>query len=113
MRIAPILAPWLLPLAIASAAPKVDFDREIRPILADKCFACHGPDENQRKAGLRLDTKDGGSRVLMGGDAAKSRLYQRISASNPAMRMPPRGADRTLTPEQIERIRQWIDEGAK
>ncbi len=95
------------------ATKPVDFDREIRPILADTCFACHGPDEKQRKAGLRLDVKDGGAGVLVGGDAAKSRLYQRISAANPAMRMPPRGADRTLTPEQIERIRQWIDQGAK
>ena len=108
---------WIITLALAAvawaASKPVDFDREIRPMLADNCFACHGPDEQQRKAKLRLDTKEEAYRVIASGDAAKSRLYQRISAVNPAMRMPPRGADRTLTPEQIERIRQWIDEGAK
>jgi mono/diheme cytochrome c family protein len=103
----------------ATTAAPVDFDREIRPILSDNCFACHGPDEKQRMAKLRLDTKDGvfadrgGYQVLTPGKAADSKLYQRISASDKAQRMPPPYADRTLNDKQIELIRRWIDEGAK
>ena len=101
------------------AAKPVDFDREIRPILADNCFACHGPDEKQRMAKLRLDTKDGmfadrgGYQILAPGKSGDSRLYQRISAADKAKRMPPLYADRTLNDKQIELIRRWIDEGAK
>ena len=103
----------------ATTAAPVDFDREIRPILSDNCFACHGPDEKQRMAKLRLDTKDGifadrgGYQVLTPGKAADSKLYERISASDKAQRMPPPYADRTLNDKQIELIRRWIDEGAK
>jgi mono/diheme cytochrome c family protein len=109
----------LLALRAAAALPAVDFDREIRPILSDNCFACHGPDEKQRMAKLRLDTKDGifadrgGYQVLTPGKAAQSKLYQRISAADKAKRMPPPYADRTLNDKQIELIRRWIDEGAK
>jgi hypothetical protein len=86
----------------------VDFDREIRPILSDNCFACHGPDDKQRMANLRLDTKDGLSAVVTSG-----KLYQRISAPEKAKRMPPPFADRTLNEKQVELIKRWIDEGAK
>jgi hypothetical protein len=112
----------LRPIAAApgeAAARPVDFDREIRPILADTCFACHGPDEKQRMANLRLDTKDGvfadrgGYQVLSPGKAAESRLYQRISAVDKAKRMPPPYAERTLNDKQVDLIRRWIDEGAK
>jgi len=102
-----------------SAAKPVDFDREIRPILSDTCFACHGPDEKQRMAKLRLDTKDGvfadrgGYQVIVPGKAAESKIYQRISAADKAKRMPPPYAERTLTDKQVELIRRWIDEGAK
>ena len=102
-----------------AAAKPVDFDREIRPILADNCFACHGPDEKQRMAKLRLDTKDGmfadrgGYQILAPGNAAGSKLYQRISAADKAKRMPPPYAERTLNEKQIDLIRRWIDEGAK
>ena len=115
----------VLVLRTAAAAPAepavkpVDFDREIRPILSDNCFACHGPDDKQRMAKLRLDTKDGifadrgGYQVLTPGKAADSKLYQRISAPDKAKRMPPPYADRTLNDKQIELIRRWVDEGAK
>ncbi|PYV91777.1 MAG: hypothetical protein DMG05_06445 [Acidobacteria bacterium] len=106
--------------APAESAPKgVDFDREIRPILSDNCFACHGPDEKQRTAGLRLDTKEGafadrgGYQVIVPGKASESKLYQKISAKDDAVRMPPPGFERNLTAKQIELIRQWIDQGAK
>ena len=110
----------LAALVPAGAAPRpVDFDREIRPILSDNCFTCHGPDEKQRMVKLRLDTKEGafadrgGYRVIVPGDAAGSRLYQRISAPDKAQRMPPPMANRTLTAAQVDLIRRWIAEGAK
>src|ERR1700676_2638585 len=70
-------------------AKVVDFDREIRPILSDRCFACHGPDQKQKMANLRLDIKEGGAystrsghQLVAPGDSANSRLYQRIAASS-------------------------------
>ena len=102
----------LLLLPLASAAPKIDFDREVRPIFSDKCFACHGPDEKQRQAGLRFDTKEGGSRVIIPGDSGNSRLLQRISATNKANRMPPPASGLSLSDSQIDLIRRWIDQGA-
>ncbi|HXJ92538.1 MAG TPA: DUF1553 domain-containing protein [Terriglobia bacterium] len=103
----------------AQPAHKVDFDREIRPILADNCFACHGPDEKQRMANLRLDETEGlfvdrgGYKIIVPGNSAQSKLYQKISASDAAVRMPPPYATRRPTPQQIETIKEWIDQGAK
>ncbi|MEX2303441.1 MAG: DUF1549 domain-containing protein [Bryobacterales bacterium] len=96
----------------------VDFDGEVRPILSDSCFTCHGPDDNQRQGNLRLDTRDGffadrgGYQVVVPGDAANSRLYQRIGHEQEIARMPPPGSERTLTPQQVETMRKWIDQGA-
>lgn len=94
----------------------VDFNRDIRPILSDTCFACHGPDASQRKAGLRFDNKEGTfakTGVVVPGDSLNSRLVKRITASEPELRMPPAGSGRALTAKQIELLRRWIDEGAK
>src|SRR5437899_2077767 len=106
-------------LAAEQAATKpVDFNRDVRPILSDNCFACHGPDEKQRQGNLRLDTKDAafasraGYQIIVAGDASKSRLFQRISAADKATRMPPPWSGKTLTDQQIELIRRWIDERA-
>src|SRR5216110_3811992 len=72
-----------------AAAPKggtIDFNRDIRTILSDNCFACHGPDENQRKAKLRFDTKEGAFAkpgVIVAGKSAESRLIKRISSKDP------------------------------
>jgi hypothetical protein len=66
-----------------TATPSVNFDRQIRSIFSDRCFACHGPDEKQRMAKLRLDTKDGGAferQLIVPGDSKKSALFQRISS---------------------------------
>ncbi len=99
--------------------PRVDFDRDIRPILSDNCFACHGPDEKQRMVDLRLDTKDGafadrgGYQVIVSGKASASRLYQKISAKSEEERMPPSDSGRKLTAKQIELIGSWIDQGAR
>ncbi len=100
----------------------VNFDREIRPILSDKCFSCHGPDAESRMAGMRLDVKDApespftprkGYRIIAPGDSAQSRLYQKISSTDDSVRMPPPYSNRTLTQAQIQLIKRWIDEGAK
>ncbi len=101
---------------LPGATPAVDFDRQIRPILSDNCFACHGPDEKQRMAGLHFDTKDGAfgkPGVIVPGDSAHSKMYLKISNPNVAMRMPPAYSGRKLTPVQIETIKNWIDSGAK
>jgi hypothetical protein len=105
--------------ALAAEPGAVDFDREIRPILSDNCFACHGPDQKQRMANLRLDIKGGifaergGHPVIVPGNAAGSRLYQRISAKEKARRMPPPYSERSLTEQQVELIKKWIDQGAR
>src|SRR6185503_8855354 len=101
----------------ASAAERVDFTREIRPLLAGNCFVCHGPDEAQRKAGLRLDTRDGataerkGRRPVVPGDPSKSELVRRIRAEDDD-RMPPAKSGKRLTPEQVKLVERWIAEGA-
>ena len=95
----------LATLPSAQAAPKIDFDREIRPIFSDKCFACHGPDEKQRQARLRFDQKEGSARVVAPGDSAHSLLYERISATDKARRMPPAYSGLNLTDAQVDLIR--------
>src|SRR5262245_25213380 len=106
-----------LPAASADDSKSlVDFDREVRPILSDNCFACHGPDENQRKAKLHFDTKEGAFAkpgVIAPGDASKSRLYQRVSSKDQDSVMPPVSSGHKLTEKQIEAIGRWIDEGAR
>ncbi len=105
-------------LCLAADKP-VDFNRDVRPIFSDNCFACHGPDDKHRVANLRLDTEEGlfadrGSyKIVVPGDPAKSRLLTRISAANKAVRMPPAQAGTTLTDAQIDIVRKWIEQGAR
>jgi hypothetical protein len=94
----------------------IDFNRDIRPILSDTCFTCHGPDDKQRKAGLRFDTRDGAFSkpgVIVPGNSSASRLFQRIGAERPEVRMPPPESGHSLTSNQIDLIGRWIDEGAR
>jgi hypothetical protein len=92
--------------------------RRVRPILSDNCFHCHGPDKNTRMVDLRLDTREGAFAVrengipVVPGNPSASLLYQRITAKDPARRMPPEYSNRTLTPEQKEILKRWIEEGA-
>jgi hypothetical protein len=90
----------------------VDFDRQIRPILSDNCYACHGPDDKQRKAKLRLDVREGAAKVIVPGKAAESELVSRIIASDPEERMPPLKSGKRLSADQIQLLRRWIEEGA-
>ena len=100
------------------AAPAIEYNRDIQPILSDNCYPCHGPDEKERKAKLRLDTKEGAFRVKDGvavivpGKSAKSDLYRRITTTDADEHMPPAKSNRKLSAPQIELIRHWIDQGA-
>ncbi|HVW85150.1 MAG TPA: DUF1549 domain-containing protein, partial [Bryobacteraceae bacterium] len=100
------------------AAP-VSFDRDIRPIMSDTCFRCHGPDKSSRMANMRLDLRDeatkplrNGKTPIVPGDPDKSEVVERIFAKN-ARIMPPEFAHKILTAAQKETIRRWIAEGAK
>src|SRR6266566_3574312 len=96
----------------------VEFNRDIRPILSDNCYACHGPDKNKRKADLRLDTKGGlfdeidDVHPIVPGKPEESDLYRRITSTDADDQMPPRKSAKRLTPEQIGRIKRWIEQGA-
>ena len=112
----------LLPIALIPArAQEVEFNRDIRPILSDKCFTCHGPDAGNRKTKLRFDIESGakielssGRFSIVPGNPAKSELYRRISADNQAVRMPPAYAGKEpLTAHEIDLIQNWIAQGAR
>ena len=95
-------------------ASKPDFDRDIRPILSDKCFFCHGPDSERREAELRLDTRDGAiESAIVPGDAAASELIARITSDDESMRMPPVESNLALTAEEKRLLSEWIAAGAE
>ena len=106
------MIPTLLVLVVAAPAEPVSFATRVRPILSDRCFVCHGPDTEQRQAGLRLDTAEGVATVVVAGDAAASVLHERIAEPDADLRMPPPDSHLSLTAEEIATIRRWIDEGA-
>ena len=111
---------WMLALcATPLHAAEISYNRDIRPILSDNCFACHGPDKHARKADRRLDTAEGatalidGVRAIAPGDLAKSDAVERIQSSDPDEHMPPPKSDKKLTPAQIALLKDWIAQGAK
>lgn len=100
----------------------VDYNFHIRPIFSDRCFKCHGPDGNQRKADLRLDTEEGlfallkdskSEYVIVPGDAEHSELYLRLSTTDTSQVMPPVNSNLALREFEVRLIRKWIDQGAK
>ncbi|MCP4081807.1 MAG: DUF1549 domain-containing protein [Planctomycetaceae bacterium] len=99
----------------ALAQQTLDFNRDIRPLLSENCFFCHGQDGNQREADLRLDQARSAldSGAIVPGDSEASSLIERIDSDDPDFIMPPPEANRQLSPEQKKRLRQWIDEGGK
>ena len=105
-------------LASAPAADEVSFSRDVRPLLAARCFACHGPDDEAREADLRLDSHSsatadrGGYRAIAPGDAAASELLRRIASDDPDERMPPADSGKPLTKSEIDTLRRWIAAGA-
>jgi hypothetical protein len=124
-RVTPLIA-WLVTafgllcgFSIARAGDTVSFDREIRPILSNNCFQCHGPDEKQRKADLRLDTGEGafsdrdGHAVVVPGKPETSELIRRISGSEASKPMPPKKTGKKLTPHEVDLFTRWVRQGGK
>jgi hypothetical protein len=117
---AAISALWREPRLAVAAAQDVQFNRDIRPLLSDRCFYCHGPDEKNRQAGLRLDTfegatKDrGGYRAITPGRPDESELLRRVTSHEAGEMMPPPSAKKpAVTPQEAELLRRWIAQGAK
>ena len=112
--------PTRLVLALAAAfaaappagAQPVDFNRDVRPILSNNCFACHGPDEKERKGDLRLDTRDGALAAVVPGNPAKSELLARVRSTEPTEVMPPAKSGKKLTPREIDILDRWVKQGA-
>ena len=108
----------------SSAAGKVSpaqlsFNQTVQPILSENCYACHGPDPSARKAKLRLDRADfayaphdKSGPAIIPGRPDKSHFLQKVEAKNPKNRMPPPEAHKTLKPQQIALLREWIKQGA-
>jgi hypothetical protein len=116
--------PGLLVVALGGlcaplSAQTVEFNRDIRPILSEHCFACHGPDKGKRKADLRLDNPEGafadlgGHRALVPGKLADSEMHRRITEADPRRRMPPASFGKPLSAAQIALLRRWIEQGAE
>jgi len=108
--------------ATKSLPERVDFNFNVRPILSDKCFACHGPDARTRKAGLRLDVRDAaigelpespGKHAIVPGDAERSELFHRIVATDPEVRMPSQASNKSLTALEKATLVRWIEQGAE
>jgi hypothetical protein len=106
--------------SVGAAEPALDFGRQIRPILANKCLACHGPDAAERKAGLRLDQRDAalaiaesGEKAIVPGQPGQSELIRRINSPDADLRMPPAETKKTLSADEKALLARWIAEGAK
>jgi len=124
MRLKPVLLPALAALVTllpwtATAAQPVNFNRDVRPILSDNCFACHGFDDKERKARLRLDLREGalapaksGAVAVVPGKPDESEFIKRILTDDEDDLMPPPATGKKLTSAQKELLRRWIAEGA-
>jgi hypothetical protein len=106
-------------LGLPTHADDVDFNRDIRPILSNHCFQCHGPDEDSREANLRLDSldqatakRDDSSPAIVAGDSLKSGVMQRVTSDDPDVQMPPKDFGKPLNETQIALLKKWIDGGA-
>ena len=108
--------------AVQNSAPvsQIDFNRDIRPILADKCWGCHGPDATAKKIKLRLDSETAatadlgrGRRAIVPGVVEQSQLVRRITASDESMRMPPVDSGHKLTQPEIDSLIEWVRQGAR
>ncbi|MDB5344536.1 MAG: hypothetical protein JWP89_2913 [Schlesneria sp.] len=114
-----ILASFQGATAVEPRSPKIEFNRDIRPILSDKCFVCHGPDSAKRQGGLRLDQREAAiamhdnSQAVVPGDAQKSEAFLRATSADPDLQMPPPNSNLKLSPTEIDLLRRWINEGAE
>ncbi|GAB2997487.1 hypothetical protein GCM10027284_14130 [Cyclobacterium sediminis] len=105
-----------------SSGDQISYNFHIRPILSDNCFACHGPDENKRESGLRLDNAEGayaalkenpGAHAIVPGKPAQSEIISRIETTDETEKMPPAESNLKLSPEEIDLIKSWVKQGAK
>jgi len=110
----------LCSLPIRADDQRVSFNRDVRPILSDACFHCHGPDDQQRQAGLRFDQRESavaksesGETPIVPGDLLASELVKRITSDDKSIVMPPPDSGKTISPAQIETLKRWISEGAE
>jgi hypothetical protein len=115
-----LLLTMLLPAAgYGQSAPPPSWNRDVRPILAANCFECHGPDEQTRESDLRFDIREaaiedrGGYAAIVPGKTDESELIARITSDDESLVMPPPDSNRSLTPEQIDTLRRWIEAGAE
>ena len=104
----------LLPL-MAGTAEEVRFNRDVRPILSGNCFVCHGPDKNNRKAGLRLDLRESALKdgAIVPGQPEKSEMVRRLFTHDPDDLMPPPDSNKKISPAERETLRRWIAQGAR
>ncbi len=114
-----VLATWLLAGPTLGEEPQISYNRDIRPILAKNCFACHGTDAEHREAGLRLDQREvataemeSGVAAIVPGDPESSELVFRITMDDETIHMPPKKSGNRLTEKQVELLQQWIEQGA-
>lgn len=104
----------LLSIVATANADDVDYVRDIKPILSDSCYTCHGPDEGTREAGLRLDDREIAiASAIVPGDASASEILERVKSQDPEVQMPPPGSRRPrMSAQQVELLKRWIDGGA-
>lgn len=114
-RVPKLIASIILVGATPALADDVRFNRDIRPIFSENCFACHGPDRNARQADLRLDRREAALArgAIVPGEPAASKLLQRVRNTNEVLRMPPVYAGKTLTEEQQNLLARWVEQGAE
>ncbi|MHA4736797.1 DUF1553 domain-containing protein [Dyadobacter sp. MSC1_007] len=114
--------PAEIELALKDVPEELDFNYDVKPILSDKCFACHGPDKTKRKGGLRLDTEQGayaalkdaaGKHAIVPGDLGASDVYTRIISQDPEMKMPPAASNLKLSVREVAVLTRWIEQGAE
>ncbi len=118
IRWAIFFAALLASTSLWASEEKVDYARDVLPILSDACYHCHGPDEPARKAGLRLDTNDGAHRAKNGvtiftpDKTGVSEIVRRLASHDPDEKIPPDDGVRKLTPAQIDTLKRWVEQGA-
>ncbi len=110
-RLRLLLLLLVAPALARAAEPKIDFNRDVRPILSNKCYACHGPDEKERKGKLRLDTFEGAKKALAPGHPEQSELLNRVNSKEAEEAMPPPKVGKALSRKEIETLKAWIQQG--
>ena len=119
-RLKPVFVAIVIAMSRSAVGDDVDFNRDVRPILSNHCFTCHGPDSATREGGLRLDvrdaaiaTGDSGERAIMPGAAGASEIIRRVTSTDSDIHMPPSNGPKALNEKQIATLKAWIESGAE